>query len=82
MNIYFNTISVLLGRNAGSNCWGEMTGPTESMMGINTKPKISLNQKLKLLGQDFNFVFKHIDFFCSIRCVTISTYKQITSIIN
>lgn len=38
---------------------GEMSGPTESMMGLNIKPQTSMSQKVKL--KSFNFVFKLID---------------------
>lgn len=50
-------------------CWGET-------IGLNTKSRINLIQKLKLIDIDFNFVFKPINLSCPIR--TILTYEFLT----
>lgn len=50
-------------------------------MGLNTKLRISLIQKLKLLGKDSKFVFKLKNFFYPIRYENILTYEQVAYII-
>lgn len=55
--------------------FGEMSGLSGSMMGLKNKPRINLTKNLKLINRSPNFIFKFMNFSCSISYGAILTHE-------